>query len=157
MKALHKQLIISLRILQLELELDHLKRLKDHQSSHILQKEIDDIASEIVITIRTRRGTPTSIQFLVKGYPWRKLKITIDGSKNHKRPHLHVDIDGKFHVASISINDAELLAGELPNGFSRIINSWIKLNKELLNKIWVEVEKGNKPDGLKSTLTEIDL
>jgi hypothetical protein len=43
----------------------------------------------------------------------RPIKIRMDGNKNHKRPHVHVDYGKRFHAASYSIKPAERIVGEL--------------------------------------------
>ena len=159
-----KRLLLSLRVLQLEIELIHLRESLSSISDDkgfgnnreiTKDKDIDRLHTRVILEIR--RQPDNSIEFLVRIYDRRKLAIRIDSSKNHKRPHLHIDIDGKHHVTTIAIDTGEKLAGELQNKILKLIQDWIIENKETLLNIWNEVQSGKRPDELNDLLTDIEL
>ena len=66
-------------------------------------------------------------------------------SKEHNPPHIHV-IYGDFTEA-ISINNYEVLEGDLPQKALHLVIEWIKLHKEELLNTW-ETQKFKKIDPL---------
>lgn len=65
--------------------------------------------------------------------------------KEHNPPHIHV-IYGEF-TAAISINNYEVLDGDIPQKALNLVIEWIKLHKEELLDIW-ENQKFKKIDPL---------
>lgn len=54
--------------------------------------------------------------------------------KEHNPPHIHV-IYGEY-TSAISINNCEVLDGDLPEKAINLVKEWIKLNKKELLDIW---------------------
>jgi len=48
---------------------------------------------------------------LVRNLP--SVSVRMDGTKNHHRPHVHISVGKQKHVASLAIDNGELLAGRL--------------------------------------------
>lgn len=67
---------------------------------------------------------------------------TLDTSQ-HRRPHIHARF-GEFE-ASISIDDAEPLAGELPRKQMRLAQAWIELHRDELHANWALAAVGQAP------------
>jgi hypothetical protein len=101
-------------------------------------------------------GQDNSIEFLVCCNSKRKLSVRIDNSKLHKTPHIHIDLNGEHHVASISINDLQLKAGNIPKSLLRIIKKWILLNNEILNKMWTQIQNDQVPNELRGKLSRLN-
>ena len=55
-------------------------------------------------------------------------------SKEHNPPHIHV-IYGEY-ASAISINNCEVLDGDLPEKALNLVKEWIKLHKYELLNIW---------------------
>jgi hypothetical protein len=89
---------------------------------------------------------------LVKTLP--SVKIRMDGTKNHGRPHVHCDIGSMRHVASIAIDNARVIAGALPNLQKREAQTWIKHHKRALTKLWHEMQAGRPVTALICELQE---
>ena len=86
----------------------------------------------------------TPAQLLVLG----KMQVRMDGTKNHKRPHLHCSIGRAKHAATIAIDDGSVLAGRLTKRQERVIESWVKNNKIALNNLWKAMQGAKPVDGL---------
>ena len=67
---------------------------------------------------------------------------TLD-TQQHKLPHLHARF-AEFE-ASISIADAEVLAGELPRKPLRLVQAWVELHRDELMTDWALAAAGQKP------------
>lgn len=166
----NKQLLLSIKILEVEIELIQLKEQLSSAGDKVLDRDIDlqevksndesgnDFASKILIFRRLGEGSLK--EFLVIRGSKRKLAIRIDNSTNHKMPHIHIDIDGKEHAVSISIKNGKVLAPDnAEDSYNKIlkpIRKWIKENNGVLMEIWEEVQSGNKPDNLKASVKKID-
>jgi hypothetical protein len=68
------------------------------------------------------------------------IKIKIDGSKNHKRPHIHIGYGTKFHAASYAIDTGERIVGESKYDYE--VYQWIGQNRSKLQKVWELVQAG---------------
>jgi hypothetical protein len=64
-------------------------------------------------------------------------------NKHHNLPHIHARYN-EFE-ASISIDDGEVLAGELPRKQLRLVQAWIELHKDELNADWALAISGEEP------------
>ena len=67
---------------------------------------------------------------------------TLD-SQRHGLPHIHARY-GEFE-ASISLLDAEVLAGELPRKQLRLVQAWCELHGDELLADWTLAVAGKKP------------
>lgn len=155
------RLLISLRILQLEIELAALKdSLKTSNletfpsNSELIAKRKDGEVDNQSLTVSVLPDN--SIHFLVKSCRWRKLRIRIDPNKNHKRAHLHIDIDGIPHSSSIAIDNGEKLAGDLDRKIKKMIKEWIEDNRDVLMEIWNKLQKGETPNDLLGRVSDIN-
>ena len=63
--------------------------------------------------------------------------------EKHHLPHIHVRYQG--NSASISIDDGELLAGDLPTRQMRMAQVWIDLHREELLADWELAKEGIEP------------
>ena len=80
---------------------------------------------------------------------WRLwIKIRMDGNKNHKRAHVHVEYDNNFHRASYAIDTGERLAGDLPNKYDRVVRTWICDKRPKLLEVWTLTQSGEDADGI---------
>jgi hypothetical protein len=53
------------------------------------------------------------------------IRIRMDGNKNHKRPHVHIDYGEEYHTASYAIDNGERIAGELHGKYDQEVSAWI--------------------------------
>ena len=60
----------------------------------------------------------------------------------HKLPHIHADYQGM--VATYSVPDGDLLAGELPPTKHKLVVAWIEIHKEDLLADWELAVHGKK-------------
>ena len=70
--------------------------------------------------------------------------------KQHRAPHVHAEYAGRDAV--FAITSAEILAGELPSGKTRLVQAWIEIHREELLADWelaVNGEEVFKIDPLK--------
>ncbi len=54
--------------------------------------------------------------------------------KKHSCPHIHAEYGE--HQASISIEDASVLAGSLPKAKLRLVQAWVEIHREDLRADW---------------------
>lgn len=71
------------------------------------------------------------------------IRMYLLDSKHHNLPHIHARY-GEFE-ASISIEDGEILAGELPRKQLRLVQAWIELRRDELMANWELVASGENP------------
>lgn len=64
-------------------------------------------------------------------------------NKRHYRPHIHAQY-GEFE-AIISIDDGEVLEGDLPKSRMRLVQAWIEIHKDELARNWRLAATGQKP------------
>jgi len=70
------------------------------------------------------------------------IRIRIDGNKNHKRPHVHIDYGRQFHAASYAIDTGERIVGE--GAYDYEVYEWIDKNKPKLLQAWELVQAGKR-------------
>lgn len=63
--------------------------------------------------------------------------------QHHHLPHMHARF-AEFE-ASIGIDDAEVLAGELPRRQLRLVQAWVELHRDELMADWALASNGQKP------------
>jgi Domain of unknown function (DUF4160) len=63
--------------------------------------------------------------------------------ERHKTPHIHAKYQGQD--ASISIIDAEVLAGDIPKVKLRLVQAWIEIHRESLQADWELAVNGQSP------------
>lgn len=64
-------------------------------------------------------------------------------NKHHNLPHIHAKF-AEFE-ASISIEDGEILAGELPRRQLRLVQAWVELRRDELRADWELAVNGESP------------
>jgi len=64
-------------------------------------------------------------------------------SDKHNKPHIHAKY-GEFK-ASIDIETATVLEGDLPNRQLRLVQAWIEIHKDELAANWVLAVEGDSP------------
>jgi hypothetical protein len=62
------------------------------------------------------------------------IRMYLIGNRHHNLPHIHAKY-AEFE-ASISIEDGEILAGELPRKQLRLVQAWIELHRDELKADW---------------------
>ncbi|RJP88117.1 MAG: DUF4160 domain-containing protein [Desulfobacteraceae bacterium] len=55
-------------------------------------------------------------------------------NKKHFRPHIHAEYGEQ--IASIAIDDGEVLSGSLPPSKMKLVQAWIEIHKEDLMADW---------------------
>ena len=61
----------------------------------------------------------------------------------HHLPHIHAEYQGNSAV--YSIEDGEILAGELPRKKHKLVVAWIEIHQEDLSADWELAVNGKKP------------
>jgi hypothetical protein len=95
---------------------------------------------------RDRKRKRKRLYRLVRNLP--SLSVRMDGTRNHGRAHLHVSIGKQRHVASIAIDNAEILAGTLTTTQKREVQDWVLSHRQALTKLWTEMQAGRPVDAL---------
>jgi hypothetical protein len=72
----------------------------------------------------------------------------MDGTKNHRRPHLHISVGKQNHAASIAIDNGDHLAGKLTTPQLREVQAWVSSHKRALLNLWDEMQAGRSVDEL---------
>jgi hypothetical protein len=80
----------------------------------------------------------------------KDIAVRMDGSLNHPRAHVHLDYDGRHHVASYAIDDGSHLAGD--RTYDRPIGSWIGENRPALMQVWRSMRAGTVQQGVVAAL-----
>jgi hypothetical protein len=70
----------------------------------------------------------------------KQIRIKIDGSKNHSRPHLHIDYGHAYHAASYAIDNGERLVGK--STYDNEVCEWIAKHRPKLQQVWTLVQAG---------------
>ena len=71
------------------------------------------------------------------------IRMYLLDNKQHSSPHIHAKY-AEFE-ASISIEDGEILAGELPRKQYRLVQAWIELHRDELFANWEIAISGENP------------
>ena len=64
-------------------------------------------------------------------------------NRKHNRPHIHVQY-GEFD-AVVSIDDGEVLEGDLPKARMRLVQAWIEIHRDELVNDWRLAVTGQQP------------
>ncbi|MDD5673267.1 MAG: DUF4160 domain-containing protein [Chitinivibrionales bacterium] len=75
------------------------------------------------------------------------IRIFFNDIDKHKVPHIHAEYQGQ--VASYSVPDGNILAGELPPNKHKLVVAWIEIHKEDLLVDWELAVHGKKPFPIK--------
>jgi len=71
------------------------------------------------------------------------IRLYLIDNKHHHIPHIHVryaEIE-----ASVSIDDGEIIAGDLPRKQLRLVQAWIELHRDELMANWELAVNGETP------------
>jgi hypothetical protein len=90
-----------------------------------------------------RRGRRAKRIFILE-----KMQVSMDGTKNHSRPHLHLSIGRSKHAAAIAIDDGSVLAGKLKPVQARVVQKWVVRNRTTLIGLWDTFQAGKPVDEL---------
>ena len=133
--------------------MSYLLDLTKMQEFSTIEKELAILKTKLDFVDKLSRSTygGRETKYLVLNY--EQIKLRIDASKNHSRPHIHLDYGKNFHAASIAIDSGEILIGTIPGKYSKTILEWVNKNREILNKIWVALREGQNPDKHKLELS----
>jgi hypothetical protein len=71
------------------------------------------------------------------------IRMYLIDNRHHNLPHIHAKY-AEFE-ASISIEDGEILAGELPRKQLRLVQAWIELHRDELKANWDLSIAGENP------------
>lgn len=71
------------------------------------------------------------------------IRLYLLDNQHHNVPHIHARY-AEFE-ASISIEDGEILAGDLPRKQLRLVQAWIELRRDELMADWVLAASGETP------------
>ena len=71
------------------------------------------------------------------------IRLYVLDNKHHQIPHIHARY--AEYEASISIEDGEILAGELPRKQLRLVQAWIELRRDELIADWHLAALGEIP------------
>lgn len=71
------------------------------------------------------------------------IRMYLLDNKHHNLPHIHAKY-AEFE-ASISIQDGEILAGDLPKKQLRLVQAWIELHRDELSADWELATSGENP------------
>jgi hypothetical protein len=71
------------------------------------------------------------------------IRLYLLDNRHHKLPHIHARY--AEYEASISIQEGEVLAGELPRKQLRLVQAWIELHRDELVANWALAVEGEKP------------
>ena len=109
-----------------------------------------------------RKHASYEIQFMVGTFDNGNLKVTIDGSQNHARPHIHIGHKENYHAVSIALDDISILidSGDIASWKVGRIVEWVFENQEVLNKMWRCIQPWGDTTSAnkrKSKLTDPDL
>jgi hypothetical protein len=71
------------------------------------------------------------------------IRMYLIDNQHHNVPHFHAKY--AEHEVSISIEDGEVLAGELPRKQLRLVQAWIELHRDELLADWELAVAGENP------------
>lgn len=71
------------------------------------------------------------------------IRMFLIDNRHHHLPHIHAKY-AEFE-ASISIEDGEILAGELPRKQLRLVQAWMELRRDELMADWELAVSGENP------------
>ncbi len=67
----------------------------------------------------------------------------MEAGTQHNTPHFHTYYQND--VAVFSIEDIEMIAGEIPKRQRRFVEAWAELHKDELMKDWILLQDGRLP------------
>jgi len=109
-----------------------------------LKKELAELQDKLAVAdLSMRPSAPRGlVTFSVKEL--KEIQIRMEGNKNHKRPHVHVDYGKQHHVASYAIDTGDRLVGDLDPRYDRHVRAWIEGHRSKLLLVWALTQAGEK-------------
>lgn len=80
---------------------------------------------------------------IISMFYWIFIRLYLLDNKQHKVPHIHARY-ADFE-ASVSIEDGEILAGELHRKQLRLVQAWVELRRDELMADWQLAVNGETP------------
>ena len=112
-----------------------------------LQKELVKLQDALAtVDLFIRRSDPDVMVFLVKTL--QAIRIRMDGNKNHKRPHVHIDYGNQYHAASYAIDTGERLVGDPDNKYDYQVREWIAEYRPKILQVWELTQAGQNADAI---------
>ena len=73
---------------------------------------------------------------------WVIVYLYFYDNKEHKVPHIHATY--QEHKCVFSIETGEIIAGEIPNNKSRLVQAWIEIHRDELMANWTLATAGDE-------------
>lgn len=108
-----------------------------------LEKELATLQHNLAMRDLWLGGEPGVQRLLV--LMLEDIGIRMDGNKNHKRPHVHIEQGTDHHAASYAIDTGERLAGMLKSEHDRAVREWIRAHGPKLMEVWQATQAGKNP------------
>jgi hypothetical protein len=109
-----------------------------------LDKELAELQDALAMTdfneaCSKSASRPEGLAYLIVKV-LRPIKIKMDGNKNHKRPHVHIQHGTEYHAASYAIDTGKRLVGN--SGYDKEVHEWIGKNRPKLLQAWGLMQAG---------------
>ena len=97
------------------------------------------------LILATIIGTVQKRQLVFQDKLRPELKVYMYKEPNHKRSHVHIYF-GNEEATSICITTREILAENMSGKLIKPLISWISEYEADLQRVWDEIQLGNKPE-----------
>ena len=74
------------------------------------------------------------------------IRMFLLDNQQHNLPHIHVKY--AEYEAVLSLEDGEILAGELPRKQLRLVQAWVELRRDELMADWLLAANGRNPSSI---------
>jgi hypothetical protein len=71
------------------------------------------------------------------------IRMFVEAGGHHHRAHFHAYY--QEHSAVFAIDTIECLGGELPTAQTRLVEAWVEIHREELQKDWDLLQSGQSP------------
>jgi hypothetical protein len=127
------------------------KKIKSRKRRPSIKKELRKLQNQFALSdLFDGPSMPGVMRLIV--IVLKDIKIRMDGNKNHKRPHVHVEYGKDYHAASYSIDTGERLAGNLASRYDRLVADWIASCRPKLLELWKFTQESKNTNALISEL-----
>lgn len=109
-------------------------------AAEVLQRDLAQLDMARLTIDMSRRPARPFMELLVLRF--EGIKIRMDGNKNHKRPHVHVDYGKEWHTASYAIDSGERLAGTLDPYYDKKVREFVMSTTNELLILWHKIDNG---------------
>ena len=130
---------IEEKIEQLEKEV-YAEEWKNGDEAILWQRDIDEL--QLLLSLADPESKLDSA-FVTKKrfYSLQNTHLSIDGSKNHSRPHFHLRYKNEYS-ASYAIDNLERFAGFIPRRYEENMLKWASRHKRSLRLTWDKIQAG---------------